>query len=176
MMIPAWVDIVLFFAFLIFAITFSFSVITEARRAWRRKQVRRMLFQGLLHDDLSYEDLKHMQITIGLSDHQMHLVLSKMKVDIDYGSLDKRDVLKRKVDDLLAGFKTHAPFSELPEMLVESLKKVRDDSATPALVDGLGEKISVYIRKKKIGETVMKVITYLGFIVGLIGTGYGFYK
>lgn len=176
MLIPAWVDIVLFVAFVILAITFSFSVITEARRAWRRRKVRGMLFQGLLHDDLSYEDLKHMQITIGLSDHQMHLVLSKMKVDIDYGSLDKRDVLKGKVDDLLAGFKTHAPFSELPEMLVESLKKVRDDSATPALVDGLGEKISIYIRKKKISETAMKVITYLGFIVGLIGTGYGFYK
>ena len=135
-----------------------------------------MLFQGLLHDDLSYEDLKHMQITIGLSNHQMHLVLSKMKVDIDYGSLDNRAVLKGKVDDLLNAFKKHAPFSELPEMLVESLKKVRDASKAPGLVDGLGEKISVYIRKKKIGETVMKVITYLGFIVGVIGTGYGFYK
>lgn len=176
MRITAWVDIILFFAIVGFSILFSYSVITEARRAVRRRLARRMLFQGLLHDDLSNYDLKHMQTTIGLSDHQMSLVLSKMKVDIDYGALDNRIVLKSKVDNLLAGFKTNAPFSELPEMLVESLKKVRDDSRTPALVDGLGEKISIYVRKKKFDEIFMKVITYLGFVIGVIGTGYGFYK
>lgn len=176
MRIPEWVDIVLFLAVVGFIILFSFSVITELKLAWRRKLVRRMLFQGFLHDDLSHGDLKHMQAHIGLSDHQMSLVLSKMKVDIDCGTFDKRISLKRKVDGLLADFRKNAPFSELPVMLADSLIKVRDESRIPALVDDLGEKISRYIRKKKFDEIVMRVITWLGFVVGVIGTGYGFYK
>lgn len=176
MRISAWVDIILFFAIVGFIILFSFSLLTEIRTAFRRKLVRRMLFQGLLRDDLSHYDLKHMQATIGLSDHQMSLVLSKMKVDIDYGTLDNRIVLKKKIDELLTEFKKYTPFSELPDILVDSLKKVRDDSNSPVLVDGLGEKISLYVRKKKFDEIVMKVVTYLGFVIGVVGTGYGFYK
>lgn len=84
--------------------------------------------------------------------------------------------MKPKLDALIREFNTQKPFSELPSKLVEPLIEARLKSSEPKTIDDLSEKIAIFLKRQKRSDFLIKLATYIGLFLGLIGTVSGFLK
>lgn len=176
MAIPDWVVLVVIFLLIIGALILLTSLLALIINASLKKTLKNKLAKGLLHNDLNISDFKNLQFNLGLSDANVHSALLNMKSELDFGDDDGRNLLKPKLDALIREFNTQKPFSELPSKLVEPLIEARLKSSEPKTIDDLSEKITIFLKRQKRSDILIKLATYIGLFLGLIGTVSGFLK
>ncbi|MDI3438810.1 hypothetical protein QLG07_05015 [Erwinia sp. V90_4] len=176
MAIPEWI-IITFLVFLVVAIlVFLIYLSIDIVNTLSKRTLKKKLEIGLCHDDLSFSDFKNLQSNLNLSDRHVHSALLNLKSNLDFGADEKRAVIKPRLDGLIKEFNTNKPFSELPIGLVEPLVEAKSKSSEPKIIDDLSEKITIHLKRKKRNDLLISLATYIGLIIGLIGTVSGLMK
>jgi len=171
-----WLVILFFIVILAFVIAYSAIIIALLIAESSKRNLKKKIIKALETDDLTIDDLRNVQSTLGLSDHQTLSVLTKLKSDIDCNVLNNKSTVKPKLDKLINNFKLQEPYSGLPESLRDSMVIARTTSNDPDVIDKLADKIQVSVKKQSRSDLWLKVATYLGLIIGLVGTIWGFAK
>lgn len=176
MRVPEWIFITYIVSVLLFSLAFLLYFLKEIVVVWQQKKLRRKVYQALLAGDLTLSDFKNIPLVIGLNDRKVHAALIHLKADVDCGEYESRDLVKPRLDTLIEKFNTYKPFSELPEGLVEPLNEARIKSTEPKVIENLSEKILIHLKRQAKSDLYIKIATYVGLIVGLIGTFSGLLK
>lgn len=176
MRIPEWIFITYIISVLLVSLTLAFYFIKEVNVVWQQRKLRNKVYKALFAGDLTLSDFKNIQLVIGLNDRKVHAALIHLKADVDCGEYESRDLVKPRLDALIEGFNTYKPFSELPEGLVEPLNEARAKSTEPKVIENLAEKILINLKRQAKSDFYIKIATYVGLIVGLIGTISGLLK
>ncbi|MEL5468202.1 hypothetical protein PTR80_03510 [Serratia nevei] len=176
MKIADWVVITAMIAFVvIIAISFALILVAFVNEYFKRN-LKSKLERGLSQGEVSFSDFKNLQRVIGLDEKQTYTALLSLKTNIDFGGLEHKKLVKDRLDKLIDEFVLKEPFGFLPDNIKDNLILLRGESKKPELVDNFAEVLRVNIKKQSRNDYLLKAISYVGFVIGLVGFIWGFFK
>jgi len=169
MKIPDWIAIVLMLGFILVGLAIFSTALYSAISSYMKFRFTKCLQEGLLHNDLTFDDFLNLKQVMGLDNKMAYSALASLKVKIDYSQLSQREKIKPRLDTLIKDFQVKQPYSDLPDDIKESLISTRDKVTPPELIDDIADKLRIHIKRKKKGELISSFIMYTGYLFGLVG-------
>jgi hypothetical protein len=174
-----WVLVVVYAGVLVATCYWLVTTLASAVEAtWNLHRFRKKL-QGALNDaNLTWEDVCKVVANSGISKQAAYLEISSLQCELIVGRHkdDPQGSRRKLLDSLAAAYELEEPFEGLPSETRLSLERIRKSLGTNTeALHPLTTHFKELLKHNNAVNKRQRFYTFAGFLVGVLGFGYGVY-